>query len=101
MRFRIQDDVLSARLHDQPNEDAPASAGTVRGTDLLEKIADAGEPGWWRVRVVAPGAPEREGFVRSILVTEAEQEGPPQEIDKDSFFDQIAFAAQRIGANRD
>lgn len=77
MRFRIQDDVLSARLHDQPNADAPASPGIVRGTDLLEKLADAAEPGWWRVRVVTPGAPQREGFIETILLTEGEEDERP------------------------
>jgi hypothetical protein len=76
MRFRIQDNVLAARLHDQPNTDAPDSAGTVRFSDLLEKISDAAEPGWWKVRVVTPDAPEREGFIQSILLTEVQEAVP-------------------------
>jgi hypothetical protein len=100
MQFRIQDDVLSVSLRDRPTLDAPASAGTVIRSDLLEKIADAAEPTWWKVRVVTPGAPEREGFVRSVSLIEVEQT-EAEEIDAKAFFRQIAFAAGLFGANRD
>jgi hypothetical protein len=101
MRFRIQDDVLAAFLHDESRDDAPTSAGTVRFSDLLEKIKDAAEPGWWYVRVVTPGAREHpEGFIRSIQLTEAEQT-EAETIDEEAFFRQIAYAAVRLCANRD
>jgi hypothetical protein len=69
--------VLSTRLRDPPLPDAPAAVGIVDATDLLEKITDAGD-GWWKVMVVTPGEPEREGFIRSILLTEAEGTEPPK-----------------------
>jgi hypothetical protein len=98
MPFRINiDDPLS--LRDAPLTDAPAAAGTVDSIDLLEKIADAAD-GWCKVKVVTPGAPTREGFVRSDLLTEAEQPGSDQ-IDEKAFFRRIADAAERFGANRD
>src|SRR5712671_4156135 len=95
-RINIDNPVL---LRDAPLPDAPAAAGTVDSTDLLEKIADAAD-GWCKVKVATPGAPGREGFVRSVLLTEAEQTGLVQ-IDEKGFFRQIADAAERFGANRD
>jgi len=95
-RINIDNPVL---LRDAPRPDAPASAGTVDGTDLLEKITDAGD-GWWNLKVVTPGAPARTGFVRSVLLTEAEQ-SEAEKIDEKALFRQIADAAARYGANQD
>lgn len=101
MRFRIQDNVLAAFLHDQASDDAPTSAGVVRFSDLVEKIDDAGEPDWLHVRVVTPGTGSlREGFIRSIQLTEAEQTDA-ETIDEEAFFHQIAYAAGRLCANQD
>src|ERR1700738_2028246 len=84
MRFRINID-NPVSLRDAPLPDAPASAGTVDGTDLLEKIADAGDL-WWQVKVVTPGASEqRKGFVRSNLLTEVERTDA-EEIDQRALF---------------
>jgi hypothetical protein len=94
-RINIDNPVL---LRDAPLPDAPAAAGTVDGTDLLEKIIDAGD-GWWKVEVVTPGALERKGFMRSALLTEAAQTVAAK-IDEKAFFRQIADAAARYGANQ-
>jgi hypothetical protein len=99
MHFRINID-NPVSLRDAPLPDAPASAGTVDGTDLLEKIADAGDL-WWQVKVVTPGASEqRKGFVRSNLLTEVERTDA-EEIDERALFRQIANAAVRLCANQD
>src|SRR5689334_2171373 len=101
MRFRIQDDVLVEFLHDEPNDGSPTTAGPVRFSDQLEKIKDADVPGWWFVRVVTAGAPEeRDGFIESIRLIEAE-ETAPKTIDEEAFFRQISFAATRLCANQD
>jgi uncharacterized protein (TIGR02594 family) len=98
-RINIDNPVL---LRDAPLPDAPAAADKVDSNDLLEKIADAAN-GWCKVKVVTSGAPTREGFVRSALLTElteAEQTVSDQ-IDEKGFFRQIADAAERFGANQD
>jgi hypothetical protein len=95
-RVKIDDPVL---LRDTPGVDAPAAAGTVDGTDLLEKIRDAGD-GWWEVKVVTPAAPERKGFLRSVVLTEVEQT-VAEKVDEKALFRQIADAAARYGANQD
>jgi hypothetical protein len=88
MRFRIQDNVLAPVLRDQANDDAPTSR--VFRSDLLEKIEDAAEPGWWFVRVVTPGALERpQGFIRSIQLTEAEGTEPPKVDRREMHMDDI------------
>lgn len=91
----------AVNLRDAPDPDAPHTAGTVMISDIIEKIADADKPGWWRVRVVTPGVPQREGFIRSDLLKELPVQAPDPTINKEAFFSQIAFSAVSFGANRD
>src|ERR1700730_6751047 len=98
MRFRIQDNMLAPVLRAQASDEAPPSR--IFRSDLLEKLKDADEPGWWFVRVVTPGAREHpEGFIRSIQLAEAEQT-ETEEIDEKVFLDAISFAAGRLCANQ-
>jgi uncharacterized protein (TIGR02594 family) len=99
MQFSIT--VASVNLRDAPDPSADHSAGTVVINDVIEKLADADVLGWWRVRVVTSGAPRREGFIRSDLLRELPAPALDPAIDKPSFFNQIAFAAQSFDANRD
>src|ERR1700730_12030602 len=104
MRFRIQDNVLFPCLSKEARDDAPTSEGTLLSSDLLEKIKDADEPGWWFVRVVSPdGGEPLEGFIRSIQLTEAEPrpQTEAEPIDEKRFFRQIAYVSVRLCANRD
>ena len=75
--------------------------GLIEIGDVVEKVADATQAGWWRVRVVTQGATPREGFVRADNLVEAEAEPIPVEIDKKAFFTQLGFAARTFGANRE
>jgi uncharacterized protein (TIGR02594 family) len=93
--------IMSARLRDEPRDDAPNTAGRVLRTDLLEKVADPGVDGWWKVRVVTPGADPREGFLKSELLQEDEAEKPPEEIDEETFFEQVTNAARTFESSRD
>jgi uncharacterized protein (TIGR02594 family) len=93
--------IMSVRLRDEPREDAPNTAGRVLRNDLLDKLADASVEGWWKVRVVTPGAVVREGFVRSDLLKEAEPAAPSKDIDEESFFEQVTNAARTFESSRD
>jgi uncharacterized protein (TIGR02594 family) len=100
MPFRVT--ALAEPLRDQPDANAPASQGEVAAGDLVEKLTSSAPPEWMKLRVVNPGEPLREGFVPSTLALQAvEPAAPPVAIDKAVFYDQLAFAAQRFGSNRD
>jgi hypothetical protein len=99
MPFKINIDNPVA-LRDAPLPDASFPAGTIDGTDLLEKITDAGDL-WWEVKVVTPGLREqRKGFVRSNLLTEVEHT-EAEKVDERALFRQIADAAVRLCVNQD
>jgi hypothetical protein len=84
-----------AGLSQTPQDGAPHPAGTVIEGDKVEKIADAENVGWIKVRVLG-GAP-REGF---LPLSALEPAGPPgPEIDQDQFFVAATLAARVFGTD--
>ncbi len=84
-----------AGLSQTPEDGAPHPAGTVIEGDKVEKIADAENLGWIKVRVLG-GAP-REGFLPLRALAPAGPPGP--EIDQDQFFVAATLAARVFGTD--
>ena len=100
MPFKIKPPAMAVRLRDEPRDEAPNALGLIQIGDVVEKVADATQAGWRRVRVVTQGATPRPRL-RPDRRSSKLKPAIPWRSTRKAFFTQLGFAARTFGANRE